>query len=195
MPSRLTRMRAAVFDSSADAVVAFGGNLGTDAAIVARFRSALAVLAARFPIRALMRSRIYRSAPVGPVADQPRFLNAAVALRAVGAWQPQELMRELLTLEASLGRVRADSVPQGPRSIDLDLLFVGDAELVAAGPPALRLPHPRIAERAFVLMPLADLYGRDWAMPGIERTVAACLATPALTAQQAEVSVYADRWG
>ena len=88
--------------------------------------------------------------PVG-FEDQPRFLNAAVALETdLG---PRELLDRLLAIERELGRTR-DGPRYGPRTIDLDLLLYGD-EVVYE--PGLRVPHPRVAERRFVLEPLFEL--------------------------------------
>jgi 2-amino-4-hydroxy-6-hydroxymethyldihydropteridine diphosphokinase len=96
-------------------------------------------------------SSLYRTAPVG-VVDQPEFRNAVAELRT--ALGPEALLAELLRVEARFGRIRAER--WGPRTLDLDLLLWG-AEVVRA--PALELPHPRLHERAFVLVPLAELAG------------------------------------
>jgi 2-amino-4-hydroxy-6-hydroxymethyldihydropteridine diphosphokinase len=88
--------------------------------------------------------------PVG-YEDQPRFLNAAVALET--ELSPRELLDRLLTVERELGRTR-DGPRFGPRTIDLDLLLYGVAVVEE---PGLRVPHPRLAERRFALEPLAEL--------------------------------------
>jgi 2-amino-4-hydroxy-6-hydroxymethyldihydropteridine diphosphokinase len=88
--------------------------------------------------------------PVG-YEDQPRFLNAAVAIET--ELSPRALLDRLLAVERELGRTR-DGPRYGPRTIDLDLLVYGD-ELVDE--PGLRVPHPRLAERRFALEPLAEL--------------------------------------
>ncbi len=88
--------------------------------------------------------------PVG-YEDQPRFLNAAVALET--ALTPRELLDQLLAVERQLGRTR-EGPRYGPRTIDLDLLLYGD-EIVDE--PGLRVPHPRLAERRFALEPLFEL--------------------------------------
>jgi 2-amino-4-hydroxy-6-hydroxymethyldihydropteridine diphosphokinase len=99
--------------------------------------------------RMLARSSLYRSAPVGKT-DQPDFVNAVAALRTGLA--PGELLQALLRLEAQQGRVRSE--PNAPRTLDLDLLLF-DAQIIHQ--PGLDVPHPRMHERAFVLMPLAEL--------------------------------------
>ena len=88
--------------------------------------------------------------PVG-YADQPRFLNAAVALET--ALTPWELLDRLLAVERELGRTR-DGPRYGPRTIDLDLLLYGEEIVDESG---LRVPHPRLAERRFALEPLFEL--------------------------------------
>jgi 2-amino-4-hydroxy-6-hydroxymethyldihydropteridine diphosphokinase len=96
-------------------------------------------------------SSLRDTAPVGYV-DQPRFLNGAVELETqLGA---RELLQELLRIERELGRDRAESPPQGPRTLDLDLLLYGEERIQA---PGLEVPHPRLHERRFVLEPLFQL--------------------------------------
>jgi 2-amino-4-hydroxy-6-hydroxymethyldihydropteridine diphosphokinase len=91
------------------------------------------------------------TAPVGYV-DQPRFLNGAVEVETqLGA---RELLQQLLRIERELGRDRAQSPPQGPRTLDLDLLLYGEERIQA---PGLEVPHPRLHERRFVLEPLFQL--------------------------------------
>jgi 2-amino-4-hydroxy-6-hydroxymethyldihydropteridine diphosphokinase len=101
--------------------------------------------------RIAARSSLYSTAPVG-VADQPRFLNAAIALET--ALEPLELLRTLLQIELEFGRDRSAGIINGPRTLDLDLLLYEDRILDL---PELQLPHPRLAERAFVLVPLAEI--------------------------------------
>lgn len=97
-----------------------------------------------------MRSSWYRSAPVPP-SDQPWFVNAVAGVRT--ALSPRDLLVALHDVEAEFGRVR--SVRNASRTLDLDLLAYGDA--VIEDPGGLVLPHPRLAERAFVLLPLAEV--------------------------------------
>jgi 2-amino-4-hydroxy-6-hydroxymethyldihydropteridine diphosphokinase len=160
------------------ALIGVGGNLGNERTIAARFLAAERALRAHLPITHSRWSRVYWSKPVGPVAMQPRFLNAVLAVELSESMAPGALLAQLLDIEAGLGRPFPRAVQQGPRTIDLDLLFVDDTTADEPGPPALRLPHPRVVERAFVLQPLADLMGRGWAMPGFAQTVDACLRVP-----------------
>ncbi|MBM3321457.1 MAG: 2-amino-4-hydroxy-6-hydroxymethyldihydropteridine diphosphokinase [Candidatus Eisenbacteria bacterium] len=96
-------------------------------------------------------SSIYESEPVGPVRDQPLFLNCAA--RGSYAGGARELLALIGRIEDSLGRVRA--VPKGPRAIDIDLLYFGGA--IIDEPPLLVVPHPSIPDRRFVLVPLAEI--------------------------------------
>jgi 2-amino-4-hydroxy-6-hydroxymethyldihydropteridine diphosphokinase len=130
------------------AYVALGSNLGDREGTL---RSALEALAAEPGIDVVAVSRFYDTEPVGYV-DQPRFLNGAAALET--ELSARELLERLLAVELRFGRSREDVPPQGPRTIDLDLLLYGDAEI---DEPGLRVPHPRLHERRFVLEPLADL--------------------------------------
>jgi 2-amino-4-hydroxy-6-hydroxymethyldihydropteridine diphosphokinase len=130
------------------AYVALGSNLGDREATL---RAALETLAAEPGIDVVAVSRFYDTEPVGYV-DQPRFLNGAAALET--ELPPRQLLERLLAVELRFGRSREDVPSQGPRTLDLDLLLYGDAEIDEAG---LRVPHPRLHERRFVLEPLADL--------------------------------------
>ena len=96
-------------------------------------------------------SRFRDTAPVGYL-DQPRFLNGAVELET--QLSARELLNLLLELERALGRDRAAAPPQGPRTLDLDLLLYGDHTI---SEPGLEVPHPRLHDRVFVLEPLAEL--------------------------------------
>lgn len=101
--------------------------------------------------RILRRSSLYSTAPVG-FADQPRFVNAVVALQTGLA--PHTLLGRLLAIERSYGRDRIRSIANGPRTLDLDILMMGDLRLCESD---LEIPHPRLAERAFVLVPLHEI--------------------------------------
>jgi 2-amino-4-hydroxy-6-hydroxymethyldihydropteridine diphosphokinase len=110
--------------------------------------------------RVAAQSSLYRTAPVG-FRDQPHFINAAVCLET--DMEPEDLLRRLLAIERGFGRDRRDSVPKGPRTLDLDLLllFKSDGpqpgEAVLYESPALTVPHPEMASRQFVLQPLAEI--------------------------------------
>ena len=140
------------------AYVALGSNLDDPRAQVGRAFDALA----RLPdTRLVARSPSYRSPPLGPVS-QPDFVNAVAGLLTQLA--PRALLDALKSLEAALGR-EAPVVRWGPRRIDLDLLVHGAARVEE---PGLSVPHPGLAERAFVLLPLADV-APDLEVPGLGR--------------------------
>ena len=107
------------------------------------------------------RSSLYVSAPMGPIA-QPDFVNAAAGL--LTRLSPREMLAELKSLEAALGREPAGE-RWGPRRIDFDLLVHGTSRLSEDG---LEVPHPGIAERAFVLVPLAEI-APELDVPGVGR--------------------------
>ena len=130
------------------AYVALGSNLGDREGTLL---AALDALAAEPGIDVVAVSRFYDTDPVGYV-DQPRFLNGAAAIDT--ELPAGELLQRLLAVELRFGRRREDVPAQGPRTLDLDLLLYGDAEI---DEPGLRIPHPRMHERRFVLEPLADL--------------------------------------
>lgn len=116
----------------------------------------------------LMRqSRLYRSAAWG-VRDQPDFVNAVVEIETI--LSARDLLETLLDLERRFGRVR-NTARWGPRILDLDLLVYGDRTI---DEPGLRIPHPHLQERAFVLLPLADI-AKHLGIPGYG-TVASLLA-------------------
>ncbi len=139
------------------AYVALGANLGDPVATV---RSAMAALGDIAGARLLATSPLYRTAPVG-LRHQPDFINAVAALAVDdGVFSAATFLAALFAIEAAFGRQR--SVKNAPRTLDLDLLLYGDMTIST---PALTLPHPRMAERAFVLAPLADI-APDLCIPG-----------------------------
>ncbi|HYZ92168.1 MAG TPA: 2-amino-4-hydroxy-6-hydroxymethyldihydropteridine diphosphokinase [Actinomycetota bacterium] len=99
-------------------------------------------------VEVIGKSSVYDTDPVGP--PQPDFLNAVVEIRTELA--PRDLLSRLKSIEARIGRIQGER--WGPREIDLDLLLYGDEEI---DEPDLRVPHPQMWERAFVLVPLAEL--------------------------------------
>lgn len=126
------------------AVVGVGANLGDR---LATMRAAVTELAR--DMRVEKTSRVYATAPVGG-PPQPEFLNAAVLVAYPGA--ALDLLDALLAVEARFGRVRAER--WGPRTLDLDLLWIDG---LAVDAPRLVVPHPRLHERAFALVPLLEL--------------------------------------
>jgi 2-amino-4-hydroxy-6-hydroxymethyldihydropteridine diphosphokinase len=157
------------------AFVALGGNLGDTRAYL---RQALDALAALPRTRLMAHSRFYRTPPWG-LREQPPFLNAAAELET--ALAPHELLDALLGIERAAGRLR-EGQRWGPRTLDLDLLHMDGVVLHDA---RLTLPHPRIGERAFVLLPLAEL-APELELPGQGRVdgllaavdTAGCMAEP-----------------
>lgn len=150
-------------------LVALGANLPSERFGGPRqtLQAALAELERR-SVTVIRRSRWYESAPV-PRSDQPWYVNGVVEITT--ALGPEALLGLLHDVEQSFGRVRG--VRNAPRLIDLDLIAYGD--LVRAGPEAPILPHPRAAERAFVLLPLAEI-APGWRLPGNGETVEALVA-------------------
>jgi 2-amino-4-hydroxy-6-hydroxymethyldihydropteridine diphosphokinase len=134
--------------SFAEALIALGGNVGD---VRSTFDRAVAMLCDGDKVRLLARSSDYRTPPWG-VTDQAPFINAVIAVAT--ALPPRDLLARALEVERAFGRDRANERRWGPRALDLDLLDYGDLVLRA---PDLTLPHPRLFERAFVLMPLAEI--------------------------------------
>lgn len=138
-----------------DIVIALGSNLGDR---VQNLRDAVEQMEAR-GVATHKWSDIWETPPVP--ADQPEFLNAVIT--GVTDLRPLELLRTLKEIEYALGR--RPGRRWGPRPIDLDILFFGDE---AMDTPELTIPHPRIAERAFVLAPLSDVM--DGPLPVLARS-------------------------
>lgn len=143
--------------------VGLGSNEGDRLGYV---KKALAMLGAIPETELVATSSLYDTAPVGP-EDQRRFLNAVVELRTELA--PEALLGHLLGIEDRCGRMRRSK--WGPRTLDLDLLVYGEREMDT---DELTVPHPRMTERAFVLVPFAEL-AADLAVPGTGKTVSALL--------------------
>ena len=132
----------------ADALVAFGGNLGDVRDTLDR---AVAAFCDGRDVRLLARSSDYRTPPWG-VEDQPPFVNLAIAVTTSLA--PHALLARARAVEQAFGRERAKERRWGPRPVDIDLIAYDD---IALDTPDLTLPHPRLFERAFVLVPLAEI--------------------------------------
>ncbi|MGH8161920.1 MAG: 2-amino-4-hydroxy-6-hydroxymethyldihydropteridine diphosphokinase [Gammaproteobacteria bacterium] len=140
--------------------IGLGANLGDPAAEVTR---AFAELGELPKTRLVARSRLYRTRPWGPV-PQPEFVNAVARLET--DLEAGTLLEQLLAVEARHGRERSPHEERwGPRILDLDLLLYGDEEIVTE---RLEIPHPRMVERAFVLVPLAEL-APELEIPGAGR--------------------------
>jgi 2-amino-4-hydroxy-6-hydroxymethyldihydropteridine diphosphokinase len=138
------------------AYVALGSNLRDPAAQVKAGVEELAMLA---DTRLVQVSSLYRTAPVG-FLDQPDFVNAVALIET--ALTPRALLDALLAIERRYGRVR--DFPNAPRTLDLDILLFGDEPY---RDDALTIPHPRLHERAFVLVPLAEI-APDTIVPGLQ---------------------------
>ena len=129
-----------------DVFIALGSNLGRRAANLAAARDALAQALAL-----TASSSVYETDPWGPI-KQGRYLNQVV--RATTALTPRALLAKLHEIERALGRDRTGETRYGPRTIDLDILLYGN---VVVDEPDLQIPHPRMMERPFVLVPLSEI--------------------------------------
>src|ERR1700761_6708602 len=132
----------------ASALIALGGTVGE---VRARFSAAIDAICREAPATLTARSADYETPPWGGVA-QPPFINACIAIETARA--PRSLLATLHAIERTFGRDRARETRWGPRTLDLDLIAYDD---IALDTPELTLPHPRLFERAFVLVPLADI--------------------------------------
>jgi len=144
--------------ASVPCAIALGSNLGDSYNIL---NAALQQLSECPGITLISSSSLYQTAPVGP--PQPDYLNACALLSTRLA--PRDLLHTLLSIEQSFGRVRRER--WGPRHLDIDLLFYGDQILTELD---LQIPHPRLRERAFVLVPLAEI-APDWRDPVTDQSI------------------------
>ncbi len=163
------------------ALIALGGNLGD---VPATMAAAIESLDHDPACTVTGVSRLYRTEPVGG-PEQPAFFNAAIALST--AWDAHRLLDRLLAVEAAHGRER--QVHWGPRTLDLDLIYFGDQ--VIDDPPRLRVPHPRVRERRFVLAPLCDI-AADFRDPETGQALSVLLT--ALPAVPGDVEPVAETW-
>lgn len=162
------------------AYIGLGSNLDNPES---QLKTAIEALTGLPQTRLQARSSLYRSAPMGP-QDQPDYLNAVVQLST--GLEPEALLDKLQGIEQAQGRVRAQH--WGPRTLDLDILLYGE-DVVAT--ERLKIPHPGIAERSFVLYPLAEINGQ-LEIPGLgsvrslmEQCPGAGLSRLSITAQSA----------
>ncbi|MBW4084917.1 2-amino-4-hydroxy-6-hydroxymethyldihydropteridine diphosphokinase [Paenibacillus sp. S150] len=149
---------------ASEAYIALGANLGDREETL---KEALNRLNRHAGIEVVRCSSVYETEPVGYL-DQPPFLNMAAALRTTLA--PEELLHEMLDIESRLGRIR--DVRYGPRTLDLDLLWVENQRL---NTPDLTLPHPRMLERAFVLIPLSEVVPQSEESSGLRQIITEAL--------------------
>jgi len=135
----------------ASAIIALGGNVGD---VRATFKAAIADICAAAQARLMARSSDYATPPWGE-EQQPPFVNACIEIET--ALAPHALLAVLQAVEQKFGRDRTKERRWGPRTLDLDLIAYDD---LALRTEALTLPHPRLLERAFVLVPLAEIAPR-----------------------------------
>ena len=129
------------------AYIGLGSNLDDP---ISQVREGLRALGQLPQTHVVAKSALYRSSPLGP-ADQPDYVNAVAALDT--GLGPQTLLRSLQAVEVDHGRIRSGA-RWGPRTLDLDILLYGDLRLTE---PSLTIPHPQMANRAFVLFPLREI--------------------------------------
>ncbi|MHB8302056.1 MAG: 2-amino-4-hydroxy-6-hydroxymethyldihydropteridine diphosphokinase [Acidobacteriaceae bacterium] len=151
-------------ERSATAYIALGSNLGDREAYLLAALESLAMLGTVSAI-----SSFYETDPVGEV-PQAAFVNAVAELQT--ACPPEGLLAAMLRIEQQQGRDRNNSLPKGPRTLDLDLLSCGDVVLHT---PTLTLPHPELAQRGFVLVPLAEI-APHWRHPATGKSAMQLLA-------------------
>lgn len=161
-------LSSSVSVTEALAYIALGSNLGASLTIMRQAASALEQLG-----QVKARSSLYETAPVGGPEGQANYLNAVIALAT--SLGPKKLLAELLKIESQFGRERR--VRWDARTLDLDLLSFAD---LVYQTEALTLPHPRMLERAFVLLPLLEI-APDWQHPQTKQNLKEVLAPLAKT--------------
>lgn len=146
--------------NQATVAIALGSNLGNS---LATLRAAVHQIATSPGFRLTHQSHWYKTQPVGP--PQPSYINGCLLVQT--GHSPSQVLQRLLDIELQFGRIRQER--WGPRTLDLDLLLY---DQVVMETPALTLPHPRLHERAFVLVPLAEILP-DWRHPTLGKIAAA----------------------
>ncbi len=159
--------------------LALGANLGDPASQLAEATRRVAGP----QLEVMARSRLYRSAPVGP-PGQPDYLNAVIEVQT--SFSPTDLLKHTQAIENAMGRVK--SVRWGPRVVDIDIALYGD-EVVHT--PDLVIPHRELARRRFVLAPLADI-APDLIVPGLGKSVAQLLSE--LVDDPSDLMVLTKNW-
>jgi 2-amino-4-hydroxy-6-hydroxymethyldihydropteridine diphosphokinase len=139
-----------------EALLALGGNVGNSRALLDR---AVALLCDSIEVRLTARSSEYRTPPWGFKYQSP-FINLCIAVET--ELKPRDLLAHAQSVELQLGRDRAHEKRWGPRTVDIDIIAYDDIALAELG---LTLPHPRLFERAFVLVPLSEI-APDWVIAG-----------------------------
>lgn len=160
---RVVRANSSVM--SVEAYIAIGSNLGDRMRAI---ESAIDAISESSDITLVAQSSIIETDPVGP-QGQGRYLNGVICVQST--LEPRELLERLLVIEHKHGRDRDREIRWGARTLDLDLLVFGDRIIDERG---LCVPHPRLHERAFVLIPLCEL-APDITIPGQEKTPRAML--------------------
>src|SRR5262245_38298257 len=162
--------------------VALGSNIGDRLANLRAARTAILSLSNVKP--PIVSSAVYETEPVGCEPGAGKFLNAVVEFEYQG--DPARLLEQLIQTEEALGR-KQDHLRNASRTIDIDLLYCGDQRI---DEERLRLPHPRLYLREFVLRPLSDIRP-DLLLPGQKKTVRELLAE---VEQSGDVIRFAERW-
>lgn len=165
----------------ADVLIALGSNVGDRAGALG---AAILQLVETPGIDLLRRSSLYETCPVGGPGRQGAFINAAVTMRTSLA--PLDLLDRMQAIEGGLGRARGER--WGARTVDLDLLLCGAQTLDTK---RLRVPHPRISFRPFVLEPAMEIAG-EWVHPELESTLAELLDTLRSGAEEVRIAGEAD---
>jgi 2-amino-4-hydroxy-6-hydroxymethyldihydropteridine diphosphokinase len=147
------------------ACIGLGTNLGDRERMIDDAIEAMATINA---LSIIATSSLWETEPVGP--PQPRYLNAVCLVEC--ALPPRALLDALQAIEARMGRVRSPQTRNGPRTIDLDILLLGD-ECIQE--PGMVIPHPRLCERAFVLAPLLEI-APDWVHPASREPLASAFS-------------------